>query len=171
MSEFYFSIPTINLINILAIIVSLVLIGVVLWLSSEGKEKIIAIIFTGSIVILITYLSLISPLQAKVVLDDTLEVSIPPYAHEIIQKDEILRAYVVDLEKNESLRPKYKKIGGGMGNSKMGKYKLTNGKDAIVMTTGTKVVCLELEEKYILLSPNRFDDFVDELNEKFIPIE
>jgi len=53
MSEFYFSIPTINFINILAIIVSLVLIEVVVWLSLEGKEKIIAIIFTGSIVVLV----------------------------------------------------------------------------------------------------------------------
>jgi hypothetical protein len=52
----------------------------------------------------------------------------------------------------------------------MGWYKLTNGKDVIMMTTGTRVVCLELEDKYILLSPDKFDDFVDELNEKFIPI-
>ena len=42
--------------------------------------------------------------------------------------------------------------------------------DAIMMTTGTKVVCLELDDKYIMLSPDRFDDFVEELNEKFMAV-
>lgn len=40
-----------------------------------------------------------------------------------------------------------------------------------MMTTGTKVVCLELDDRYILLSPDRFDDFVEELNEKFMTVE
>ncbi len=40
-----------------------------------------------------------------------------------------------------------------------------------MMTTGTKAVCLELDDKYILLSPDRFDDFVEELNEKFMTVE
>ncbi|MEA3283304.1 MAG: PH domain-containing protein [Euryarchaeota archaeon] len=37
-------------------------------------------------------------------------------------------------------------------------------------TTGTKVVCLELGDKYIMLSPDRFDDFVEELNEEFMAV-
>ncbi len=170
MSEFYFTIPIINLINIFGIIIGLVIIGVIVWFYSEGVYKIIGTTIMVIVIILIMYFILILPMQAKVVLDETLEVNIPPYVHEIIYKDEIIRGTVVDLEHNESLRPKYQKFGGGLGSSKMGWYKLTNGKDAIMMTTGTRVVCLELEDKYILLSPDRFDDFVDELNEKFIPI-
>ena len=39
-----------------------------------------------------------------------------------------------------------------------------------MITTGTKVVGLELDDKYIMPSPDRFDDFVEELNEKFMAV-
>ena len=52
----------------------------------------------------------------------------------------------------------------------MGWFKLANGKDAIMMTTGTKVVCLELKDKYIMLSPDNLNKFIKELNEEFIMV-
>jgi hypothetical protein len=52
----------------------------------------------------------------------------------------------------------------------MGWFKLANGKDAIMMTTGAKVVCLELEDKYIMLSPDNIIGFIEELNEELIMI-
>lgn len=39
-----------------------------------------------------------------------------------------------------------------------------------MMTTGTKVVCLELKDKYIMLSPDNLNEFIEELNEEFIVI-
>ena len=54
--------------------------------------------------------------------------------------------------------------------TKKGWFKLANGRDAIMITTGTKVVCLELDDVYIMPSPDRFDDFVEELNEKFMAV-
>ena len=124
------------------------------------------------VIILFIYLFLIAPAQIKVVLDyDTVTVNIPPYAHEIVKKEEILRISVVDLEYDESLRLKSKKIGASTRSCRKGWFKLANEGDAIIMTTGTKVVCLELNNMYILLSPDRFDDFVEELNERFMTVE
>jgi len=170
MSEFQFSIPAYVLINDIAIILGLAVIGIVIWFYSKDKNRIIGISIIGGVIILFIYLSFIAPIQTNVVLNDRLELYIPPYARETIQKEEILRAYVIDLEHNESLQPKYHTFGAGMGNYKMGWFKLTNGKDAIMMTTGTKVVCLELEDKYIMLSPDNLNEFIEELNEEFIVI-
>lgn len=172
MSEFLISVPMDVLINDLAIILSLVIIGLVIWFYSEDKNRVMGVGIIGIVLILFIYLFLIAPAQTTIVLDyDTLTVNIPPYAHETVQKEEILRISVVDLESDESLRPKSKKFGAGTRSYKKGWFKLANGRDAIMMTTGTKAVCLELDDKYILLSPDRFDDFVEELNEKFMTVE
>ena len=159
------------LVNDLVIIASLVLIGLVVWFYSEGTGRVMGTGVLGIVIIIFICVSLIAPAQTKVVLDDdTLMVNIPPYGHEIVKKEEIRRIYVVDLEYAENLRPKSKKFGEGTRSYKKGWYKLANGRDAIMMTTGTKVVCLELDDKYIMLSPDRFDDFVEELNEKFMAV-
>ena len=171
MSEFHISVPIAVLINDLAIIASLVIIGLVIWFYSEGTNRVMGTGVLGTVIIIFIYVSLIAPAQTKVVLDDdTLIVNIPPYGHEIVKKEEIRRIYVVDIEYDENLRPKSKKFGEGARSYKKGWYKLANGRDAIMMTTGTKVVCLELDGKYIMLSPDRFDDFVEELNEKFMAV-
>ena len=171
MSEFHISVPIDVLVNDLAIIASLVIIGLVVWFYSEGTNRVMGTGVLGIVIIIFIYVSLIAPAQTKVVLDDdTLMVNIPPYGHEIVKKEEIRRICVVDLEYDENLRPKSKKFGEGTRSYKKGWYKLANGRDAIMMTTGTKVVCLELDDKYIMLSPDRFDDFVEELNEKFMAV-
>jgi cell division protein FtsW (lipid II flippase) len=171
MSEFHISVPIDVLVNDLAIIASLVIIGLVVWFYSEGNNRIMGAGVLGIVIIIFIYVSLIAPAQTKVVLDDDiLIVSIPPYGHEIVKKEEIRRICVVDLEYDENLRPKSKKFGEGTRNYKKGWYKLANGRDAIMMTTGTKAVCLELDDKYIMLSPDRFDDFVEELNEEFMAV-
>lgn len=171
MSDFYISPPIDVLVNDIAIIASLVIIGLVIWFYSEGNNRVMGAGVLGIVIIIFIYVSLIAPAQTKVVLDDdTLVVNIPPYGHEIVKKEEIRRIWVVDLEYDENLRPKSKKFGAGTRSYKKGWYKLANGRDAIMMTTGTKVVCLELDDKYIMLSPDRFDDFVEELNEKFMAV-
>ncbi len=171
MTEYFFSIPLINLINIVGLNLGILIIWITIWHGSNIKHRKIALIVVGFIFILILYLSLISPMQAKVVLAEKLEISIPPYAHEIIPKEEIMRIYVVDLENNQSLQPIKKIIGGEMGDSKEGIFQLRNQKKAIMKTEGSKVICIELNDKYIMVTPDRFDDFVFELEQKFHPVE
>ncbi|MEA1893706.1 MAG: PH domain-containing protein [Euryarchaeota archaeon] len=150
MSEFHISVPTEVLINDLAIIASMVIIGLVIWFYSEETNRVVGAGVLGVVIIIFIYMSLIAPAQTKVVLDDDiLIVNIPPYGHEIVKKEEIWRIYMVDIEYDKNLRPKSKKFGEGTRSYKKGWYKLVNGRDAIIMTTGTKVVCLELDDKYI----------------------
>lgn len=113
MSVFQFSIPAYVLINNVAIILGLAVIGIVIWFYSKDKNRIIVLSIIGGVIILFIYLSFIAPIQTNVVLNDRLELYIPPYARETIQKEEILRAYVIDLEHNESLQPKYHTFGAG----------------------------------------------------------
>ena len=99
------------MINDLAIILSLVIIGLVIWFHSEGESRVVGAGVIVMVLILFIYLFLIAPAQTTVVLDyDTLTVNIPPYAHEIVKKEEILGIRVVDLEYDESLQPASKKL-------------------------------------------------------------
>jgi hypothetical protein len=94
MSVFQFSIPAYVLINNVAIILGLAVIGIVIWFYSKDKNRIIVLSIIGGVIILFIYLFFIAPIQTNVVLNDRLELYIPPYARETIQKEEILRAYV-----------------------------------------------------------------------------
>jgi len=114
MSEFHISVPIEVLVNDLAIIASLVIIGLVIWFYSGETNRVMGTGVLGIVIIIFIYMSLIAPAQTKVVLDgDTLMVNIPPYGHEIVKKEEIRRICVVDLEYDENLRPKSKKFGEG----------------------------------------------------------
>ena len=99
------------MINDLAIILSLAIIGLVVWFHSEGESRVVGAGVIWMVLIVFIYLSLIAHAQTTVVLDyDTLTVNIPPHAHEIVNKEEILGIRVVDLECDESLRPISKKL-------------------------------------------------------------
>ncbi|MEA3283305.1 MAG: hypothetical protein U9Q68_12290 [Euryarchaeota archaeon] len=114
MSEFHISVPTDVLINDLAIIATLVIIRLVIWFYSKETNRVVGAGVLGVVIIIFIYVSLISPAQTKVVLDDdTLIVNIPQYGHETVKKEEIRRIYVVDIEYDENLRPKSKKFGEG----------------------------------------------------------
>ena len=70
MSEFHISVPIDVLVNDLAIIASLVIIGLVVWFYSEGNNRIMGAGVLGIVIIIFIYVSLIAPAQTKVVLDD-----------------------------------------------------------------------------------------------------
>jgi hypothetical protein len=38
------------------------------------------------------------------------------------------------------------------------------------MASGTKVLVIELEDKYLLLAPDDFDGLVAEVNRRFVPV-
>ena len=79
MSEFHISSPIEVMVNDLAIIASLVIIGLVIWFYSEGTNRVRGAGVLGIVIIIFIYLFLIAPAQTKVVLDDdVLMVNIPP---------------------------------------------------------------------------------------------
>lgn len=112
-----------------------------------------------------------APLQTKVVVDTgSMQVKLPPFAQRELVSADVVKAYVVDLSQAKELQPVAKTGGGDMGNYKIGRFTLRNGKPAILMTAGYRVLCIELENEYLLLAPKNFDYFVQEVDEKLVPV-
>jgi|Deesub1362A_J573_1020465.scaffolds.fasta_scaffold00035_27 hypothetical protein len=136
----------------------------------KGVQTLLGLITTGAVMVLWVYLSFIAPAQTRVVVGDALEVHTPPYARETVEQAEILGAFVVDWQDDQSFQPKRKINGAAFGGYRAGRFKLKNGSHAVIMAAGTKVLVIELEDKYLLLAPDDFDGLVAELNRRFIPV-
>ena len=62
------------------------------------------------------------------------------------------------MGKDRNLRPVLR-----AGGTSFGWFKLKNGKTALIVATKSKVVCFELKNRIVMLSPNDFERFVNAL--------
>lgn len=87
-----------------------------------------------------------------------------------ITENEILYAKVIDWKEEKEYKPTKRTLGTGIGDYKEGRYKLANGESALVYTNSTKVLLVELEDKYLLFAPDDFNDFVQNFNENIFTL-
>jgi len=151
------------------VIAGLIALTIFLWFFTKGGARNLSILISAGILILCVYLLILAPLQTSVKMGEGyLEVNIPPYAHEKIERSEVLRAYVVDWKEDENLKPVLRTGGASFGDYKVGWFKLKNGRDAIIMASQSRVLCLELKDKYILIAPDDFEKFLRSFNERVL---
>jgi len=113
---------------------------------------------TCAVLLFMVYDIFISSEESRVMIGENLKVHTPPYAREIVQREE------------QDLRPKIRTGGTALGGYRVGNFKLANGRSALIMANDTRVVAIELEDKYLLLAPDDFERFVIELNDRFVPV-
>ena len=87
-------------------------------------------------------------------------INVPPYTTKVIEKEDIVRAFVVDCNINSSYSPTLRTGGTGWGSYKTGWFKLSNGASALLVTSRAENICIETKEGYyILLNLGDFELF------------
>lgn len=170
MTEFVVSMPTGVLIVNLLIMFGIGASAVIIWrrvLRRARKRwgRILVKAIIGAAVVGFAYVFFIAPSQTNVIIDDTISVNTPPYAKAVIQREDIINVYVADWATDGELEPARRTNGTAMGNYRLGKFKLKNGESAIIMANSTRVLCIELEDKYLLLAPDNFEEFTAKIAE------
>jgi len=113
-------------------------------------------------ILLIMYLLVLSPLKTRIVLSyEEIEIIAPPYARERIKKGNVKRVYLAKLKGN--LKPLVRWGGTSFRSYKVGWFRLRGSKLALIVACRTDVVCFELEDRLVLLSPNDFNSFKSKL--------
>jgi hypothetical protein len=169
LAEFYLTPPLGLVLLDWGVLGFLVVTILVLAFRSKGIQRLLGLVITGAVMAGWVYLSFI-PAQPRVVVGEVLEVHTPPYARVTAAPAEILGAFVVDWRDERSFRPKWRTGGVAFGGYRVGRFKLENGSPAVIMASGTKVLVIELEDKYLLLAPDDFDGLVAEVNRRFVPV-
>ncbi|ADB57611.1 PH domain-containing protein [Archaeoglobus profundus] len=144
-----------------ALILGLIALTAYVWLITVDNVRYITLSITLIILAICAYFFIVAPYQTSIVLNDQIEVIAPPYAHESISKDVVLKSYVADIGRDENLRPVLRVGGTSFGSYKVGWFKLKNGKTALIVATQSRVVCFELKDKIVMISPNDFERFVN----------
>ncbi|WP_031517115.1 PH domain-containing protein [Desulfofalx alkaliphila] len=170
MAEFQLLIPgNVKFANAL-IVASVLLSGVVVWRRmkrrTQLKGRLISLALILAVAGLFVYFFIFAPMQNKVLVGyGTLEVHALPYAKEVVHREDLVAVYEVELDQREELKPVKRVRGMGIGNFRVGRYQLQNGATATFMAADNKMICLELEDKYLLLAPGNYDDFKKRVSE------
>lgn len=151
----------------IGIVVFVAAIMVAVFFTVRGGARIFGVAVSGVVLLLLFYLFIVAPEQVYVAVEDTLRINAPPYARMELGRDQVRRAYVVDWSENEDLRPVAKTNGMATGTYRVGWFVLGNGRKALLVTAGTRVVCLETDDIFLLLAPDRFEEFVEALTRRF----
>lgn len=107
------------------------------------------------------------PARSRIELHDGgLIVDAPPFFEHRVPYGEIKRAFVGDMKTDKTLAIDAPKRQVAFGGFREGIVKLANGQEAFVLTTGRKVVGLDLGGVYLLLGPAKFEAFKAALGEK-----
>lgn len=136
---------------------------------SKAKRILTAIIIIPALFFLARSL-LPAAAGAKVTLGETLTV-ISGHSKIEIAKSDVISATVIDYKTDPNLHPTIRTMGTAIGDYRTGWFVLANGKKAFMMTATTQVVAFELPDKYVLVAPKDFDQFVKAVNDGFVPVK
>lgn len=106
-----------------------------------------------------------------------LKIEAPPaFTSKTFTRVDVVRAFLIDLSRDEGYHPTNRAIALGWGEYRVGWYILNSGEKALIITEdrGQRpiVLCLEMVEGYyIMISPSRFDEFLQVFNSTFTTVE
>ena len=159
-----------------SVILLVVLVAVPLvWWQTRGRSSAAAAVnvtVMAAVAVLIFYLTVIAPRQTGVAIGDgLLQVNTPPYARLEISRQEILAAYLADWQEVAALAPALRTGGAAIADYRTGNFRLRNGTGAVIMATGSRVLVLRLADLFVLLSPDDFDAFLEEFEQRVVSLE
>jgi len=131
------------------------------------KFNIVTIILILPLSIFSIYILVIAPITSRIIINDDIQIIIPPYVNETIKLEYIDSIYILNWKDNTDFTPVVRKPGISIGSYKAGRFNLMNGSSAIVLSSTSKVVAIKYNDKYALLAPNDFDDFFNNLAETY----
>ena len=148
-----------------ALILGLIALTAYLWIKVSNVRYITLGVMVITLAIC-AYFCIVAPYQTSIILNDKIEIIAPPYAHKRIDKTAVLKSYLADISKDKNLKLVLRVGGTSFGSYRVGWFKLKNGKTALIVATRSNVVCFELKDGIVMLSPNDFDRFVGALKDR-----
>ncbi len=116
---------------------------------------------------LLLYLTVLAPRQTHVAVSDgVIRVNPAPAAAFDVTGDRIVAAYIADWMETGEVAPVKRTAGSTSGSYRTGNFRIRNGSPAILVARGTRVLVLELDDRYVLLAPDDFELFVSDFNER-----
>lgn|GEM_PF-529927 len=137
----------------------------------RGGARIFAATVSGLVFLLLLYLFIIAPGQVYVAVENTLKVNAPPYARMDVPWEEISEAYVADWSARSEIAPVQKTNAIATRAYRVGWFTLRNGRRALIVAEGTRVLYLETANISLLLAPDDFDGFAEAVKERLSAIE
>jgi len=123
----------------------------------QGGARIFAATVSGLVFLLLLYVFIIAPGQVYVAAENTLKVNAPPYARMNVPREEISEAYVADWSARSEAAPVQKTNAIATGAYRVGWFTSRNGRRALIVSKGTRVLYLEMTNVSLLLAPDDFD--------------
>ncbi|MCX6085604.1 MAG: PH domain-containing protein [Caldiserica bacterium] len=114
---------------------------------------------------------LVGELRTGVVVGERMVVETPPFASVSVERTDILRARVVaDWTQEPDLAVAVRTNGTGMGSYLTGRFRLEDGRSAVLMLSGPACVVIELKDVVLMLAPDDLDGFVRALQAWGVPV-
>ena len=158
-------------------------------LAHEGWEITVSVkvflLFALPFSLLFLYILFLNPMRTKIILeDDALRIKAPPFYKGSIPYTDINKAAVIRLDSDHPLSlftPRIEVIHGikrfkgepprntkkriKLGCYRVGIFTMKNERLALVMANRTETLCVETIDKYFLLAPDNFPEFVDAIKD------
>ncbi|MCX6085420.1 MAG: hypothetical protein NTX94_03145, partial [Caldiserica bacterium] len=125
------------------------------------SQRIAASVLVVCVTLFVSALSvffLVGNLRTGVVVGNQMVVETPPFASVSVERGDILRAYrVTDRAKEPDLAIALRTNGTGMGSYLTGRFRLEDGRSAVLMLSGPACVVIELKDVVLMLAPDDLD--------------
>lgn len=134
----------------------IVLFSLIIWLLPESHT---VSFFILSIFVLLLILPYFSHVKIE---KNEITIRAFPYVIKSVSFPSVKNAYIADITQEEHLRPilRYWGIYVPFTDYILGIVRLSNGATAYIASRGYKCLILEIDHKYIILRPNRFEEFI-----------
>ncbi len=140
--------------------------------NKNSKKDLFSIVIGGIVGVLVVCAIVVMPMLNGIsIQNNMLKVKfMSAFTTREITGEDVLEARVIDLNEETEYKPVNRTFGMGIGNYKEGKFKLANGEFALVYINSDKVLFIELEEEYLIVAPDNFEEFVQDFNENIFTI-
>jgi hypothetical protein len=116
------------------------------------------------------YMLYINPSRTRVMVDEgRVFVEAPPFLRASVTLDKVTRAFVTDLETDETLSPMKKDRCMAYFGYRSGMFTLPAGREAVVVSRSKRVLCLKTPDLFYVLGPKDVDELAEAVRE-YIPV-
>ncbi|WP_338667805.1 PH domain-containing protein [Pseudodesulfovibrio methanolicus] len=159
-----FKIPMSKTVLTFFLLVVAVVAAAVAWSFNSGLTwtGICLIAVAGPLSMFYWYMLYITPKRASVtVADEGILLAAPPFASAVIPWASVVKTFRVDLKKDEDFKFTKTKKYMTFGAYRSGMVEIKDGKEAVVVTNRSDVLCVQTEERFYLIGPSDLPGFLE----------
>ncbi|NJB67716.1 hypothetical protein GGQ74_001356 [Desulfobaculum xiamenense] len=117
------------------------------------------------------YMLYVNPSRTRIIVDEgRVFVEAPPFLRATVTLDTVTRAFVTDLDTDETLNPLKKERCMAYFGYRSGMFMLPAGREAVVVSRSSRVLCLKTPDLFYILGPKDLDGLVEAVRAS-IPVD